>query len=202
MTINEAISALELRLGQDESNPKISRRQMQYELDAARAMLVHDYLRENGYDIHDDMVTWLDCQTYVKEDSECDDCTEKYLTLPGNVMDLPDEMGVFALLRPGGFAVTRIGGSGARALQKRSRYSVKEGWWKKGDKIMLQGSFPADTQFSAGLVLSRTNTLSSTVAYPMPEYLMAKALDMTEQVLRRQLTEGIVRFSDGDEQSE
>lgn len=198
MEIRKAVADIRLRLGGNSDDFDILERQIMYWLDTARLALLREFIDSQGGEIPPSVTKRYSCQPITKGKDGCDNCEVK-LALPVSVFDLPEDGGV-AVYRPGGKPVDRRMSSGFNALLRSSRFTLKEGWYRIGGVIYLEGCYPDDIKFTLDLVPSDVSELKETEEYPAPEELMLRILQEAEAIGRRQLNTPIDINNDGKHQ--
>lgn len=187
MTIGQSVYDLLARLGMNSDDSDVSYRLAANWLDQARAKVVKEYVERHGDELPPSMLKRYKCTGVTKTSSACEDCYEFTLDLDVEVMDLRDDIGVYALLRPGGKPVRRLGTVGALTTLQNTRYGLKEYWYRVEDAIVVVGKFPLDIKFTVIVVVNEILSLEPDEEFPAPDDVMVDILALAEEIGRRMI---------------
>lgn len=186
MTNAEMTYDVLLRLNQNSDDSEIGYRQVIHWLSLARNESVKRYLEKNGHEIPPGMLTKRECVAMTKG-VDCHGCIEYTITLPFEVMDLPSDSGVYAVVRPGRKELVRQGSSGMSSMLSKSRFNDESGWYRVGNEIKLIGSYPESMTFDLLLVAASVGDLEETDQFPAPSDLLLEIAEGAEKIGRREL---------------
>lgn len=200
MTIYEAISDIQLRLGHNSDDGKIPRGQIRHWINIERSKILKEDIKENGV-IDPAMQTEYKCQLLQKEEYDCDCGFRWFLNLPGSVLDLQGDAGV-QVYRMGGKAIEPQGSVGMNALLSKTRFNNKKSWYRVGEKLIFNGTYAENFEVDLYLILSDISGLDEPTQLPISAGLDSKLLESVEKIGRRELGIPFDYSNDGVDEKE
>lgn len=199
MTINEAISDIELRLGQVSNDAKIPRKQIKHWLNIVRADLLKDELTSG--DIDPSLLTPFYCQPVTRKLSDCDDCEERFVVaLPAKPMSVTGDLGVYSIQRPGGKLIPRLESQGMASLLTNSPWN-EGGWYRVGDEIEFEKvKIPSSIKLTLKLIVADISSIDESKSLPIPSHLESDLLNAVELIGRRELGVPIDPLANGKDE--
>lgn len=200
MTRNEIISDIELRLskGKPSDDMELSRPQMAFWIDAVRSKMIQDQMasQDSWADAGSGFATEFDCLKIESEDDECDVCdTKKYfVTVPGKIMKLPNDLGVVSVRTPGGSSVNRIRISDLDAIKYIDMIKPSDKnpvYYRVSQKLYILGpnkNFLNKGSLNVFAILASTDSIDDDADFPMSDNLLPALLDAVEVIARRQMS--------------
>lgn len=198
MNIKQAAYDILHRLGQVSDDSTVEYRLALQWLNTARLGSLEDYFKENGEGIPPSMLKRVSCTPLLIEDA-CDSCPVQYLTLPYDIIDLPNDIGVFSVQRPGGKEIDRYGSPGMAKLLDGGVFSGT-GYARVGNRIDFYGpQLPNGINLTLWLVPSDMGQFTNTDPFPAPAGLTDDILDKAEAIGRRKLQLPVDVTNDGSD---
>lgn len=185
MTVNQAIYDLIHRLGELSDDAIVEPRVAAQWLNAARMTVLADYFKENGQGIPASMLKSIECVPLQYREA-CDGCPQRYIDLTYSVLDLPDDIGVFSVQRPGGKPIDRYGAPGLATLISGSRFAGT-GYSRVGNRIEIYGSIPDGIKLTLWVAPGDISQFDSGDTFPAPSDIMGDVLIEAEKIGRRSL---------------
>lgn len=202
MIVKKAIDDIELRLGQNTMDRKISRKQIAHWISIVLDELQDDDDNDEEEDeINPDILTRFECVALELKQPECDDCDFYYvLKLPVDVKKLNDDRGVYQVLRLGGKEVTRQSSPGMASLVARTQFAPEEYFYRIGDYLYLVGGkYTPSSKFHLILVTTDIENFSENEELPNPKS-DRELLESVEKIGRRMLATPFDHLTDGKDE--
>lgn len=197
MIIKDAISDIELRLGQNTSDRKIPRKLIKHWIAMVTDEVIDEELDEEEEEINPNILTRFECVAIEVKQLECDDCeTKTVVTLPVDVKSLSEDRGVYSVERIGGKLIDRQGTPGQANLVSKTQFAPAEYWYRINKEIYLVGKFPPSMKVHLNLVTTDLEELDEDTKVPNPRS-DREILDRVEAIGRRMLGTPEDKLADG-----
>lgn len=189
---------LRLTAGRPSDDFEIDDRQINFWVDTVRAMILDEKLRSDASYSLEPFITSFDGISILKESingaEEGINDTRYYSELPGQVLKLKDDTGIYLVETNGGETVFRIKPSDKKRI-KNLRWAKpnhsKIAYYRVNDRIIYQGgtsNFLKNGKVNMLLVLSDTTAnIGDDDEYPIPADILPLLLQSVEEVGRREL---------------
>jgi len=202
MTNERAVYDLYARLGKNSDDNDLPYQLVAQWLSTARANVIIDRLIRNGNEISPSMTIKKECAS-ISTHQECNGCPTKYVELPVQVLDLPNDIGVYDVRRSGGLPIDRFGSfSNYTILQGSPQYIPKHGYYRDGNKIMLIGNYPETQKITITYVPYDIVELDRKDRFPVDTTIVATVMDIATKIGAQQLGIPIDINNDGKDQTQ
>jgi hypothetical protein len=188
---------LRLTKGKPSDDFEIDDRQIDFEIDTCRSLLVkakveHEKLIDGSLLTYFDNIS-ITTETISGYDSDNGSDKRYYATLPTSVIGLPKDIGVHMITTNAGRLIHRITAMDSVNLLylkfgKPSKNQI--GYKRVNDKIYFEGmalDFAQNGKVTMLLVVADTSSIDDDGEFPLSAELISPLLDMVEEKLRRQL---------------
>ncbi len=200
MTREEIRSDIELRIsrGKPSDDMELAPSQIDFWIDAIRAKMIRDkVLEEDSWaDLGAAYGTMFDCLDITSEEVECaDDCkkTRYFVTIPGKIMSLKNDMGIVSVRTPGNTSINRIRITDLDAMkyiEMAKPSDVNPVYYRVNSKLYILGpnlNYLKKGDVMALVVLARTTgAVADDDNYPISDDLVPALLDAVEAIASRQ----------------
>ena len=200
MTIREAISDVQLRLGINSDDGKIPRRQIRHWINTNRSEVIIDDYKETG-ELDSSLLTEYKCQALLKEKFDCECGYRWYYNLPGSIIDLPDDIGV-QVYRRGGKSIDNHSTVGQNSLLNAAGFTDDKSRYRVGQKLIFNGVYAENFQVDLYLLLADISSLNEDEQLPLSPGLDEKLIKKVYEIGLRELQIPFDYANDGADEKE